>query len=164
MLRRPHRGQGHRFLRTPPKSSTCLMLTPGEREQPTGLHCHHWCPSVSPSYYPGHPLAPGSTKAQSARWSQGGGPPAQSRCVWDSWSRQSCGGPGPEREEQTLITELLGSRPDSSCFLLALFPDTPLQKMSSLQQLESPFSRCGLAGGVWQAGSQLQPPNHSSST
>lgn len=92
-----------------------------------------------------------------------GWPPSQSRCVWDSWSpgsgwpRQSCGGPGPERAEQTLIMELLGSRPDSSCFLLALFPDTPLQKMSSLQQLE----RVPSAGGVWQVGFGRRVPSSS---
>lgn len=47
-------------------------------------------------------------------------------------------------------------------FLLALslFPDKPLQKKSAGKQLE----RVPSAGGVWQAGSQIQPPpNHSGS-
>lgn len=50
--------------------------------------------------------------------------------------------------------------PDSSCFFISsLFPDKPLPKRRSWKQLE----QVPLAGGVWQAGSQIQPPNHSSS-
>lgn len=53
--------------------------------------------------------------------------------------------------------------PDSSrfffFFISSLFLDKPLQRKSASKQLEQVPS----AGGVWQAGSQHQPPNHSSS-
>lgn len=67
--------------------------------------------------------------------------------------------PGAERHahSQPLRSPHL---PDSSCFFISSpLPDQPLPRRSSWQQLEP----VPLAGGVWQAGSQIQPPNHSRS-
>lgn len=74
-----------------------------------------------------------------------------------SWGEPTRGGKRGDSLQQQLC---FPQPPDSSCFFISsLFPDKPLQERSSRKQLE----QVPLAGGIWQAGFQIQPPNHSSS-
>ena len=140
------------------------------------LPCHR-CPIESPATLWGHPDSPeeSAEPGDGTKDPSGEGvlqvqscyfwplPKLRSRRalgragMWQSWDVTAPGG-----ERGNLVQQLLCSAqpPDSSCFFISsLFPDKPLWERCSRKQLQ----QVPLAGGVWQAGSKIQPPHQSSS-
>lgn len=142
--------------RSPLRSKTSLSHTPprtkGSPQVPWAAEWHCWCHfsllreynRISSQYSFKAPKVPSSS------FHPGG-------CLGRA-------GVAPKQEADYSPSLQSSLSPDSSWFLfllaLSLFPDKPLQKKSAGKQLEQVPS----AGGVWQAGSQIQPPpNHSGS-